>query len=99
MLNALDAIRSDPSAKIFEVSGALFAQFTCPAAEEFGIWTQTDHLVYVLSGKSTWKTPGGTCCAKAGESLFFKKGAYIMPPHLEEQPCIEVFFIPDSFIK
>jgi AraC-like DNA-binding protein len=99
MLSALDAIRSDPSAKIFEVGGLAFAQFTCRAQEDFGIWTQTDHLVHVLSGKSTWKIRGGICCASAGESLFFKKGAYIVPPHLEEQPCIELFFIPDSFVK
>ena len=99
MLNALEAIRSDPSAKIFEVGGLAFAQFTCRAKESIGIWTQTDHLVHVLSGKSTWKTSSGICCAKAGESLFFKKGAYITPPHFEEQPCIELFFIPDSFVK
>ena len=100
MLNALEAIRSDPAAKIFEVGGLVFAQFTCPAHEQpLGIWTQTDHFVHVLSGKSTWKTPAGICCATAGETMFFKKGAYIMPSHFEEQLCVELFFIPDSFVK
>jgi AraC family transcriptional regulator, exoenzyme S synthesis regulatory protein ExsA len=100
MLNALETIRSDPKAKIFEVGGLVFAQFSCPATEQsIGIWTQTDHLVHVLSGKSTWKTPSGICSAQAGETMFFKKGAYIMPPHFEEQLCIELFFIPDAFVR
>lgn len=100
MLNALETIRAIPTAKIFEIGGLLFAQFTCPAQEQpVPIWSQTDHLVHVISGKSSWKTPTGMCCAEAGETLFFKKGAYIMPPHFEEQLCIELFFIPDAFVR
>ena len=99
-MNALESIRSDPAAKIFEIGELLFAQFTCPAQEQaIGIWTQTDHLVHVLSGKSEWKTAAGRCCAKAGETLFFKKGACILPPHFEEHVCVELFFIPDAFVR
>ena len=100
MLNALETIRTDPTAKIFEVGGLVFAQFTCPAGEEsIDIWTETDHLVHVLSGKSTWRTSTGICCAEAGETMFFKKGAYIVPSHFEEQLCLELFFIPDAFVR
>jgi AraC-like DNA-binding protein len=100
MLNALETIRANPTAKIFEIDGLLFAQFMCPAHDgPMPIWAQTDHLIHVISGKTSWKTPTGMCCAEAGETLFFKKGAYIMPPHFEEQLCIELFFIPDAFVR
>jgi AraC-like DNA-binding protein len=100
MLNALEGIRSIPGARIFEIEGLLFAQFACPPQEEpVGMWTQTDHLLHVLTGKTSWKTATGTYFAEEGESVFFKKGAYIMPEHVEERLCVQVFFIPDTFIR
>jgi AraC-like DNA-binding protein len=100
MLNAIQIIRTDPQARVFEVDGLVFAQFTCPAHDQpLGIWAETDHFAHVLSGKSTWKTCAGTCSAGAGETLFFKKGSYVLPPKFEEHLCIELFFIPDLFVK
>ena len=64
MLNAFDVIRANPTAKRFEIEEMLFAQFTCPAQDEpLGIWSQTDHLVHVVSARSTWKTSIGTLSA------------------------------------
>jgi AraC family transcriptional regulator, exoenzyme S synthesis regulatory protein ExsA len=100
MLNAFEVIRANPTAKRFEIGELLFAQFTCPALEEpVGIWTQTDHMVHVLTGKSTWKTASGTWSAEAGQTVFFKKGAYILPQHFEEDLCVFLFFIPDTFAR
>ena len=39
------------------------------------------------------------CSAEAGESVFFRKGAHISPPHLERDLCILIFFIPDAFVR
>jgi AraC family transcriptional regulator, exoenzyme S synthesis regulatory protein ExsA len=100
MLNALEIIRSDPIAKRFEIGELLFAQFDCPTKDEpVGIWAQTDHLEHVLTVKATWKTPTGILSADAGQSIFFKKGAYILPQHTEEGLCVQLFFIPDAFVR
>src|SRR4030095_15432347 len=100
MLNALEVIRGDPVAKRFEIGELLFAQFDCPGAEEpVGVWAQTDHLIHVLTSKTTWKTSSGILSAEAGQTLFFKKGAYILPQHVAEDLCVQLFFIPDVFVR
>jgi AraC family transcriptional regulator, exoenzyme S synthesis regulatory protein ExsA len=99
-LNAFDVIRAIPTAKRFEIGEMLFAQFECPVQDEpLKIWSQTDHLVHVVSARSTWKTSMGMCSAEAGESVFFRKGAHISPPHLERDLCLLIFFIPDAFVR
>jgi AraC-like DNA-binding protein len=100
MLNALDVIRANPTAKRFEIGEILFAQFDCPVADEpLGLWSQTDHLIHVVSARSTWKTSMGTWSAEAGETVFFRKGAFVSSPHLEEDLCLLIFFIPDAFVR
>jgi AraC-like DNA-binding protein len=100
ILNALDLIRAIPKARIFEIGGLTFARFTCPVQEQpLGIWAESDHLIHVLTAKSTWKTFRGTWSAEAGETVFFRKGAYIAPPHVEENLCLLVFFIPDAIVR
>ena len=74
-LNAFDVIRAIPTAKRFEIGEMLFAQFDCPVQDEpLRIWSQTDHLVHVVSARSTWKTSMGMCLAEAGEKHFLPKG-------------------------
>ena len=99
-LNAFDVIRAIPTAKRFEIGEMLFAQFDCPVQDEpLKIWSQTDHLVHVVSARSTWKTSMGMCSAEAGESIFFRKGAFVSPPHVEPDLCLLIFFIPDAFVR
>jgi AraC family transcriptional regulator, exoenzyme S synthesis regulatory protein ExsA len=98
VVNALEGIRSDPTARRFEIGELLFAQFSCPP-EEVGIWTQMDYLMHVLSGTATWKTAFGTESAKTGETIFFKKGAYVLPQHLPHDLCVQLYFIPDDFVR
>jgi AraC-like DNA-binding protein len=99
MLNALESIRSNPIAKRFEIGDLLFAQFSCPAVEPVGIWTQTDYLIHVLSGIMTWKDSSGTWSAEAGQIVYFKKGAKIVPGHSGDDICLQLFFIPDAFVR
>jgi len=61
MLHALDVIGANPNARIFKIGDLLFAQFTCPVQEKsVGIWSHRDHMVHVLTSKSTWRTSKGT---------------------------------------
>lgn len=100
MLNAIEAIRANPTAKIFEIGELLFAEFVCPEQEgAVGLWTHSDHMIHVLTAKTSWKISSETWCAEAGQTVFFKKGAYIMPEHTEEDLCVQVFFIPDAFVR
>ena len=52
-----------------------------------------------MSARSTWKTSIGTWSVEAGETVFFRKGAFVLPPHFEENLCILIFFIPDGFVR
>ncbi|HEY7162194.1 MAG TPA: AraC family transcriptional regulator [Acidobacteriota bacterium] len=97
--NAPNTIRTDPTAKRFEIGDLLFAQYHCPAHDSFGIWTETDYILHVLSSKIFWKTHSGTYSADAGETVFFKKGAYVLPTQLYDDLCVEMFFIPDTFVR
>jgi AraC-like DNA-binding protein len=100
MFNARQSIHQDPAAKKFQIGDLLFAQFNCPAQyEPMGIWTETDNLLHVLNSKMAWKTSTGMCSAEPGETVFFRKGAYLAMEHFEEDACIEVYFIPDSFVR
>jgi AraC-like DNA-binding protein len=100
VLNALEVIRASSTAKRFEIGEMLFSQFTCPAHDgPLSIWSQTDHLVHVVSAHSTWKTSMGTWTAGAGETLFFRKGAFVLPPHFEKNLCILIFFLPNEFVR
>jgi AraC-like DNA-binding protein len=99
MLNAWETIRSNPIAKRFEIGELLFAQFSCPAVETTGIWTQTDYLIHVLSGTMIWKDHTGTWSAEAGQAVYFKKGVKIGPGHSGDDICLQLFFIPDAFVR
>jgi AraC family transcriptional regulator, exoenzyme S synthesis regulatory protein ExsA len=100
MLNAIEIIRANPASSIFELGELRVTQFSCPAQDDWvGIWSETDHLIHVLTAKSTWKTSRGTVTAGAGETVFFKKGALVLPPHMEENLCILIIFIPDDLVR
>ena len=99
-VKAHDVIRANPAARRFEIGDLLFSQFTCPAHDgPLRIWSHTDHLVHVVTARSTWKTSMGLCSVGAGETVFFRKGAFVLPPHVEKDLCILIFFIPDAFVR
>ena len=100
LMNAFEALRLNPIARRFEIGDMVFAQFNCPEqAEPFGLWAQTDHFIHVLAGKSSWKMTNESCSAEAGQTVFFKKGVYIMPEHFGEDICVQVYFIPDASVR
>ena len=83
----------------FEIGGLLFAEYKCPLEERFvDVWSHTDYLVHVVTGKKTWHTTQGSFAAEAGQSIYFKKGAAIVEQFFNEEFCLLLFFIPDNFI-
>lgn len=100
MINLYEDIKSKKHYNKFEIGELLFAEYKCPLDEKFvGIWTHTDYLVHVVSGKKTWHTTNGSYTAEAGQSLYFKKGAAIVEQFFDEEFCLLLFFIPDDFIR
>jgi AraC-like DNA-binding protein len=100
MINLYEDIKSKNHYNKFEIGGLLFAEYKCPLEEKFvGIWTHTDYLVHVVSGKKTWHTTEGSFAAEAGQSLYFKKGAAIVEQFFNEEFCLLLFFVPDDFIR
>jgi AraC-like DNA-binding protein len=100
MINLYEDIKSRNHYNKFEIGGLLFAEYKCPLEEKFvGIWTHTDYLVHVVTGKKTWHTTDGSFPAEAGQSLYFKKGAAIVEQFFNEEFCLLLFFVPDDFIR
>ena len=100
MNNLYDDIRGNPAFNRLEIGDLLFAEYTCPLeAKMFGIWTEQDYLVHVVSGKKTWHTPDGSWPVQGGETLFFKKGAAVVEQFFESDFCVMIFFIPDSVAR
>ncbi len=100
MINLFEDIKSRDHYNKFEIGGLLFAEYKCPLEEKFvGIWTHTDYLVHVITGKKTWHTTDGSFAAEAGQSLYFKKGAAIVEQFFNEEFCLLLFFVPDDFIR
>lgn len=100
MLNLYEDIRSKQHYNKFEIGGLLFAEYTCPIeTKSLGIWTHTDYLVHVVSGKKTWHTANGSWSAETGQTLFFKKGAAIIEQFFEADFCLLLFFMPDDFVR
>ncbi len=100
MQNLYETIRSGLSFNKFEVRELVFVEYTCPLEEEaFGIWTQSDYLVHVLSGQKTWRTPQGSWTVSSGQTLYIKKGAAIVEQFFDDEFCMLGFFISDDFIR
>jgi AraC-like DNA-binding protein len=100
MINLYEDIKSKNHYNKFEIGGLLFAEYKCPLEEKLvGIWTHTDYLVHVVTGKKTWHTTDGSFTAEAGQSLYFKKGAAIVEQFFNDEFCLLLFFVPDDFIR
>lgn len=100
VLDYLAVLRTHPTFKRFTVGELIFAQYTCPIHEPaIGFWTTTDHLIHVLSGKKTWRTPSGSWTAQTGDTVFFKKGAYVIRQNFSADFCVMVFCVPDEFVR
>lgn len=99
-LNYYDTVKTHP--ELFPqltCKQLLFAGYKCPAVDCFiGKWSHHNYILYVLTGKLAYHTPGKSWVLKSGDAMFVKKGAVIMQKFFEEDLCIMSFFIPDSYM-
>jgi AraC-like DNA-binding protein len=78
----------------------LCVEYTCPLTEtEFGIWAQSDQVIYVLSGRKSWRTLHGTFEVKEGDTVYIKKGAAFIKQFFDDDFCMLSFFITDDLIR
>lgn len=78
----------------------LFAEYKCPIMEKKkAMWSENNHLVYVLKGRKTWHTPFGSWDLHEGDCILIKKGAYIIEQFFDEDFCLMAFFFPDTFVR
>jgi AraC-like DNA-binding protein len=100
MLNFYEEIRAGKQYNKIRIGNLLFAEYTCPIkAQTADIWSHTDYLVHVISGKKVWHTTEGAFSAEAGETLFFKKGASVIEQFFDADFCLLLFFIPDDVVR
>ncbi len=100
MLNLYELIKDGLYYNKFVVDENIFVEYSCPLEDEqFGIFSQSDFLVHVLSGKKTWESMEGSWTAEAGQTLYLKKGANMIKQFFEDDFCMLAFFISDDLIK
>lgn len=100
MVNLYSYIKGDDSFRKLEVSELLFVEYTCMQEEtKFGIWSDSNYLAFVLSGKKMWRSIYHDYVADQDDILFIKKGANLTHQFFEDEFCAIFFFIPDEFIK
>jgi AraC-like DNA-binding protein len=100
MLNFYQIVKDNLSFNRFEFKETVCLEYTCPIdAEQIGIFSRNDYLVYVLSGKKTYKTINGEWTLGPGQSLYLKKGAEIIHQYFDDEYCMLAFFLSDELIK
>ncbi len=100
MQNLYEIVKENMFFKKFILNDIVCIEYNCLEEEEHvGIYTQSDYLVYILSGKKTWKTSQGVWSMETGQTLFVKKGAAIVSQDFDESFCMLGFFLPDDLIR
>lgn len=100
MRNFFEFIKGGLHFNKFEVGDLIVVEYSCPLEDEqLGLFSQSDYMVHVLSGKKNWKTVNGEWALGAGDTLYLRKGAAIINQFFEEEFCMLGFFIPDSLIQ
>ena len=100
MLNFYKIVKENLNFNRFEFRETVCLEYTCPIdAEQVGIFSRNDYLVYVLSGKKTYKTVNGEWTLVPGQTLYLKKGAEIIHQYFDDEYCMLGFFLSDELIR
>jgi len=84
----------------FVINDLLFAKFYRKETMKINEpWRPTDHIVYVVSGKKSWRSSSGTVTAEQGQAVFIKKGVRTVEKFCDENYSAMVFFITDDFVR
>ena len=88
------------SANEFVINDLLFAKFYRKEAVKITEpWRSTDHIVYVVSGRKTWRSSSGSVTAEQGQAVFIKKGVRTVEKFCDENYSAMVFFITNDFVR
>lgn len=100
MLDFYKIVKENLKFNRFEFKETVCLEYTCPIdAEQIGIFSKFDYVVYVLSGKKTYKTIDGEWTLTKGQTLYLKKGAEIIHQYFDDEYCMLGFFLSDELIK
>jgi len=100
MTNFFEYIRTNSSFAKLSFDDLLFAEYKCPIKEsKLAIWTESNYLVYVLSGRKIWSINDVSYELKEGDSIFVAKGAHYIEQIMEKEFCLLIFFFPDEFLE
>lgn len=99
MLNFYKIVKENLSFNRFEFENTVCLEYTCPIeADQIGIFSKSDYLVHVLSGKKTYKTVDGEWTLTPGQTLYLRKGAEIIYQDFDDEYCMLGFFLSDDLI-
>ena len=99
MINFYKIVKESLHFNRFEFDKTVCLEYSCPIeAQQVGIFSQSDYIVHVLSGKKTYNTINGQWTLTAGQTLFMKKGATIIQQYFDDEFCMLGFFISDDLI-
>ena len=99
MVNLFSFIKQSDQFRKLEVSDLLFVEYTCmEEATKFGIWSDSNYLAFIISGKKMWRSMHSDHVVEKGDILFVKKGANLTHQFFDDEFCAVFFFIPDEFI-
>lgn len=100
MHNFFEIIKEGLHFNKFEVDGNIAVEYVCPLEDqEVGLYSHSDYIIHILSGKKTWRTIEGKYVMQAGDTLYVKKGAAIVHQYFDENFCMLGFFISDGLIQ
>jgi len=100
MLDFYKIVKENLNFNRFEFKETVCLEYTCPIdAEQIGIFSRSDYLVYVLSGKKTYKTLNGEWTLVPGQTLYLKKGAEVIHQYFDDEYCMLGFFLSDDLIR
>jgi AraC-like DNA-binding protein len=100
MLNFYRIVKENLNFNRFEYRDTVCLEYTCPIeAEQIGIFSRNDYVVYVLSGKKTYKTLTEEWTLIPGQTLYLKKGAEVIHQFFDDEYCMLGFFLSDELIR
>ncbi len=100
MRNLFEFVKENMIFNKFVLNELVCVEYHCDVEdEEVGIFTQSDYIIHVLSGKKTWKTIEGEWTVKPGQTLYVKKGAAMVIQDFDDDFCMLGFFLPDNVIR
>jgi len=100
MYDFYELLRENMSFNKFEVNDLLFVEYNCPLDEDsVAIWTKSDYIIHVLSGKKKWRSIDDEWTVQKGETLYVKKGASIIDQFFKDGFCMLGFFVSDDIIR